>query len=223
MREKVKLLEFEKNSNIGVYLVVTNYFALCGKELSQNKRKELEELYKVPIYHFSCFGTELCGIFLSCNDTTILSPKLFFEELELLKKIAEKHNVRLFVKEHLFNTYGNSVFLGKSFAYVGENYSKEFQKELKEFLDLPVFCIKSLKFGCIGTLFREINDNLLASYDLEDEEIEKIEQHIKALTSVNSGSPFIASAIVGNKYGITIGSESSSVEIQTILENSNFL
>ena len=219
----VKLLKFERDCNIGNYLVVNDFFILCGKRLSDTKKKELEKLYNVPLYFISCFGTELCGIFLTCNSKFILSPKLFPQELRELEKITEKHRVKLLVKEHPFNTYGNMVFLASHFGCVSKEYDDEFMGGLSVELNFPIFQIKSEKFDCVGALFREVKKNIILSHELEQESIKDVKKYISGVSSVNKGSPYLASGIVGNKYGLSIGDESSSVEIQNITENFEFV
>ena len=222
MEEKVTLLEFEGNANIGLFLVVNDSFALCGRELGKTEQKNLEDLFNVPIYHLTCLGTELCGIFIAGNNTTLISPPLFDHEMHTLQNIAKKHNFTLHALKHNINTFGNTIFLGTNFISTTEQYETSFLNKLKQKTELPIFPVKEQAFECVGALFREINSKCIASQDINSFS-DKLKTKITALGSVNSGSPYIASGVVGNKNGLAIGSASSTIEIQNLVENFGFL
>ena len=65
----------------------------------------------------------------------------------------------------------------------------------------------------------------ILSNDATEDEMEELEKELKLTitpTSVNMGSPFIASGIACNKNGFIIGRASGSAEIMNALEGLGF-
>ncbi|MEC8339895.1 MAG: translation initiation factor IF-6, partial [Nanoarchaeota archaeon] len=81
MTNKVALMEFEGNANIGLFFFVNDKFAILGKQVDEKKKKEIENVLDVPVYTLQVLSTDLIGVFLSGNNEILLSPQLYEHEL----------------------------------------------------------------------------------------------------------------------------------------------
>lgn len=223
---KVSLLELENNSQIGMYLLATNDFVLCGKKnLTLEQKQSIEQILNVPLIEFSCFNTELTGIFIQVDreDKKIFIPNnLYREEFDKITQIALKYNYEIIEIHSTNNTIGNLISTTKNYLIISKEL-KHYENELKKNSNKKIFFLKDNNLHQAGALFYTVKNLTLASSGLNDEELEELEAEIQNITTINSGSVYISSGIVANSHGILIGNQSSSVEIQTVLESLEYL
>ena len=112
MENKVALLDFEGNTNIGLFMFANDKFALLGKEVDEKKKKEITSVLDVPVYTVSVMQTDLVGVFLTGNNEFILCPQIPEYEQKILVDICNEHDTKIFFLNHTLNTYGNSFCVG---------------------------------------------------------------------------------------------------------------
>ncbi len=222
MTENIALMEFESNPNIGLYIFVNDKFCIIGKNL-ENKKKEIEKILKVPIYVTSIFATDLLGVFISGNNEYLLIPKMYDYELNIFKEIEKEHKIKLIISNEILNTFGNNITFGNEQILISAKYPKKFKDKLEKETNLKIIPLKNKNYDAIGSVCAFVNGKFFISQDLEENEISDFLKFIGGIGTVNSGSNFVSSGIIGNKYGILIGSNCSTIEIQNILESLNYL
>ncbi|MFW5705005.1 MAG: hypothetical protein ACOCXG_04110 [Nanoarchaeota archaeon] len=221
--KKVSLLEFEQNPNIGLFMFANDKFCLCGKELSKEKKKEIEKILDVPVYYVSALATELVGIFITGNNDFLIIPELFDYEKKEIEKIAEKHETKIVEIPNNLNTYGNNLCVGDKEIIINSEYKKKILKTLEDKTGYKTIPLKNPEHNNAGALIIYENGKYLVSQELEEKDVKEILPKISGTGSINSGSGYLASGVVCNKNGLLIGSMSSTIEIQNIVENLNFL
>lgn len=225
-KTKVSLLELENNPQIGMYLVATDNFVLCGKKNLTNEQKQsIEQILNVPLIEFSCFNTELIGVFIQIDrvEKQIFIPEdLYEEEMAILKEIVQKYQYTLIIIDSVNNALGNLISSTKNHIIISHEL-KSNKEYIEKNTSKSTYILHNQNLHQAGTLIYSVKNLALASSGLGDEELEDLENEIENISTINSGSIYISSGIVANSYGILIGSLSSSVEIQTILESLNYL
>ena len=219
--KKISLLEFENNPNIGIYLFLNDKFCLIGKEISEEKKKEIENIIDVPIYKISILGTELIGIFLAGNNEKIFIPELLNEEYNKLKEITTEHNVEIITLNDKMNTYGNNLCVGDKEILVSKDYNNNFLKKLEKVSKLKIISIGNENFKATGALCQAIEGKYFVSQELDEKDFKPIIKKILGVGTINSGSNYISSGVIGNKNGLLIGSLSSTIEIQNLFDAFN--
>jgi translation initiation factor 6 (eIF-6) len=222
MSKNVALMEFESNPNIGLYMFANDKFCIIGKNL-ENKKKEIEKILKVPVYCLKALGTDLIGIFISGNNDYLLIPKMYTYELEEFNKIAEKEKIKLIISKDILNTFGNNTSFIDKKIIISTKYKKKFYDELKNKTNLKIIRIETKEYEAIGSICKSIKNKFFVSQELNENELKEILDDIAGIGTINSGSPYISSGVVGNINGVIIGSSSSSIEIQNILETLDYL
>jgi translation initiation factor 6 len=223
MDKQVALMDFEGNANIGIYFFANDKFALLGKDLPEKKLKDIEKTLGVPVYPLKILETEFIGIFLSGNNEILLAPELYDYERVKLNEICEKHEVKLLELKEKRNTLGNNICVGEKEILLNSEYPQVFIKELEKATKLKALTINNEEFKAMGSVMTFINGSYFISQEFTEKEVEKILDKIAGIGTVNQGSNMIASGVVGNKNGIILGSQCSSVEIQNIIESLEFL
>lgn len=220
---KVVLMEFEQNPNIGIFMFVNNKFCLLGKEVNKTKKEEIANVLQVPVYQVPVLGTELVGVFIAGNDDFLLIPDLYDHERETFESITANHDMRLYTLVDKLNTLGNNVFIGEERIFCNQFYPESFTKELEEKTGKSVTPFKDSSYEAVGTVMKYINGNYYVSQDIEEEALGELLDVISGAGTINHGSNFIASGLVGNEHGLLLGSHSTTVEIQNVVESLDFL
>lgn len=223
MTKKIILMEIETNPNIGLFIFANDKFALCPKTLKKEQLKVIEETLNVPCYQITINNSDLLGVFLAGNNDLIISPKLSKYEEENLNEICNKHEVNLIQIENKLNAFGNLIKLTEKNIIFGNEINTSLKKELEKTTKLKSINIDDTKYIGAGGILFYANQKLIASQELSEDVLNLLQKELSAITSINSGSEFIASGLIGNKNGIIIGSQSSTIEIQNIVENMDYL
>ncbi|MCA9353838.1 hypothetical protein KC842_03160 [Candidatus Nomurabacteria bacterium] len=222
MTQSIALLDLDKNPNIGLFLVANEKFCLCGYNVTEKKRKSIEKILGVPCYEVRVLGTDLCGVFLACNNDILLSPELFPHEEKVLQEICKKHEVELVCLDLRVNAIGNNLCLGDKEVLVGAETDKVALAYFKK-KKYKVHTLKNKEFEAAGSVVSFIKGKYIVSQELEEKDLKGILSKIAVVTSVNRGSPFVASGIVGTSKGLLLGSLSTTIEIQNIAEGLEYL
>ena len=216
-------MDFNGNPNIGIYIFVNNKFCLIGPEVSKEKSQEIEKTFGVPVYKISILNTELVGIFASGDDNNIFVPELFDYEREALKSICEKHECNLIELDEIKNTYGNNLCVGDNTILINAFYPEKFYKKLEK-LGYKVSIVNNKKFDSVGSTAKYLNGFFFFSQEYDEADIEEeVKDKVSGVGTINSGSNYISSGVVGNNNGVIIGSSSTSIEIQNIVESLDYL
>jgi len=223
VKKKVSLLEFENNVNIGLYMFVNDKFCLIGQEVSEEKQKQIKDILNVPVYKVSVLSTELLGVFISGNNDFILVPELNKYEFEKLEEITKKHDVKLIQLTNKLNTFGNNICVGEDEILINDEYSEKFILNLEKETKLKIIKLSHEMYRSAGAICRFVNSKYFISQELDEEDVKEILDKVAGVGTVNAGSNFVASGIIGNKFGLLLGSMSTSIEIQNIVEDLDYL
>ena len=226
MKQNVSLLELEQNTQIGLFFVASNDFVLSGKtDLKPEQKKAIEKILQVPLFEITTHNNDLVGVFLQIDrySNTIYAPKtLKKNEIKQLEDISKQFNYTLEIISSTQNTLGNLLSFTKKEVFISKEL-KEYAKEIEQKSDKHAIIIKNSEFHQAGALIYSTHNKTLASSEFSDSELESIEKYIDNISTVNNGSAYISSGIIANSFGILIGAQTTTVEIQTILETLDFL
>lgn len=226
MANNVSLLELEQNAQIGMYFLASNDFVLTGKKnLKEEQKKAIEDVLKVPLIEISAYNSEIVGVFLQIDryENKIYAPNdLRNVEISKLKEICEEYSYSLELIESVENTLGNLISFTNKAVFVSQDIKKT-KKQLEKISEKKVIILNDEDFHQAGALVYSVKGQTIASSEFKDSELEKIEDYVDNISTINNGTAYVSSGIVANDKGILIGAQSSTVEIQTILETLEFI
>ncbi|MCH8519624.1 MAG: hypothetical protein LAT82_02620 [Nanoarchaeota archaeon] len=226
MASNVSLLELENNAQIGMNFLATNDFVLCGKKnLNPEQKSSIEQILQVPLVEFLCYNTELVGVFMQVDrelKIIYVPHDLYEEEVKQLEELCKEYNYTIVQISSTNNALGNLICPTQNYL-IASFELKSNKKELEQKSQKKVYFLEDVDLHQAGALLYSVKGKTLASTGLRDEDLEELEEEIENITTTNSGSLYISSGIVANEKGILIGSLTTSVEIQTILEGLDYL
>ena len=214
---------FEGDANIGLYMFVNDKFCILGKQVHDEKRREIEEVLQVPVYNASVLGTELIGVFVSGNNDLLLTPDLYDYEMKILENITRKYEMKLIHLSSTFNTYGNNICFGNKKILLNSMYSNEFKKKLENETEHKCIIMEIEDYENIGALCIYKNLRYFLSSQITEEDAKEIASEVSGVGTVNSGSNYVSSGIVANSNGLILGLACSTIEIQNIIESLDYI
>jgi len=221
--KKISLLEFENNPNIGLYIFANDKFAIIGKEVSKEKKKEIERVLDVPVYKLTILGTDLVGVFIAGNNDLLLIPQIYDYELKNIKEICEKHGVNLLSINEKLNTFGNNMSVSDNKIIINPNFNRNFKDKLKQKTKYKIIELEVKDYENSGSICRYLNGGFFLSQEVSEHEVKKFSKEVLGVGTVNAGSNMVSSGIVGNKNGLLLGSMSTTIEIQNITESLKYI
>lgn len=222
-KKKVSLLEFENNPNIGLYMFANDKFCIIGEKLEKAKQEQIEDILQVPVYVVSTLSTSLVGVFVTGNNDYLFIPEIQNHEKEEFEKIAKKHDMKLITLTNRLNTLGNNICVGADTLIVNDEYSEKFIESIQKETKYKIIKLEHDKYKAAGAMCKYLNGKYFVSQELNEQDVYEIIKQVAGVGTVNSGSNFIASGMIGNKNGILIGSLSSTIEIQNIVESLEYI
>ncbi|MEM2115998.1 MAG: translation initiation factor IF-6 [Candidatus Woesearchaeota archaeon] len=216
------IVNFQENPAIGLYAFANNKFCLIRSGLSKNLLSKIEETLKVPVYEVSICESDLIGAYIAGNDNILLVPSIALEsEIELLKKICDKHNVNLVVLEVIENALGNNLIIGNKKILLNSDFSKREVKKIEQKTKMQVEQIKIPEISAIGSICRfNSRGGICGKYkELFSEKLEiKFEEG-----TVLHGSIFVSIGVITNNFGCILSKENTGIEIAQIDEALGFV
>lgn len=214
--KEISLFDLRGDINIGLYCRRIGESLLCGLELKDGTRERIERLLGLRVVTSTVAGTPFPGIFLLDAGDRIIAPHIIYDtEREALLKAG--FNVEVW---NAFDTaLANAVCLDGDKAII----STAAHASLREALAASEFDILELDLGEYESPGSVIipAESVLVGDAIPSEAQAAIGEFLgKQIvpTSVNRGSPFLASGIVWSDQGVLIGKESLPAEVMTITE-----
>ena len=201
---------FRASPFIGILGLATDKFALIP-DLQEKENKGLQECLEVPIINCSISSTNLIGSYCVGNSKGIIAPK-----------ITDKHEVKFLeskgIKVKLVGddlALGNLVALNDHGILASELLSKAEVKAIKEFFNLPVLHTNLSGNELVGSLTKVSNTGFVVgkASAFEVEELTKLFKVKGKITTLNYGDIFAGNSMIVNKFGVVVGSNTSSHEL----------
>ncbi len=223
MREVLRLTAYNRNSNIGVFAVANDDFAVLPVTCPGSFLSSVKGTLGVDVVKTNICGTSLVGVMAAMNNNgVLLSTHTEDREVQALKSaglevgiIGDKHTA-----------LGNLVLLNDRAAIVSELLSKGAVKAMADILDCEVVPRNLGGFKTVGSLGVATNKGALVHPLVEEEELAWLEDVLKVevdLGTVNRGIGFIKTGLIVNNDGALVGDETTGPEIVRIEDSLGYL
>lgn len=212
----MKKIDFEKNSQIGTYCILTNTYCLVGPSINRSFYSAIEEVLKVPIIETTIntiknVGTLAVGnkfglvVAETCTDAEFLHIRNSLPENVKLRRVGDR-----------FNAFGNTVICNDYIALVHPEISDETIQILKEVLNVKVIKISIGDRALVGTYSAMNNVGMLVHPFVSSEEIDELNRvtGLRVIAgSVDNGMDSVGKSLLINDYTGFVGRASSNVEV----------
>lgn len=204
-------LSFHRDPNIGLFSISSDSFCLVNRFVKKKDAKTLENALKVPVHITSVLGTGLIGIFAAGNSKGIvISDRIYSEEIEEMQR-----NFDVLVLETKHTAMGNLVLANEKGCLISRDLEKH-RKDIRDFLGVDTRVGTIGGMDLVGSLADCNSNGCLAHKMITAKEIklvEKIMDVAVAKGALNSGNPWISSAVLVNNRGLVYGDLTTGPEI----------
>ena len=206
-------------SNIGIYAFTTNNYTIVPPTTSEGNVRILKECLKSEIIRTCIYGTRLIGVFGVANSNGIVLPSFVSNiEVAAIKDVLPVNVVRI---ESKITAFGNLVLVNDNGGIASEILLEEegLLNKISEVLDIELVTGKIGGLQYVGSAAVATNKGALVHPMLRDEERELLKDVLKVnidVGTINGGYPLVASGILANDHGVTIGNLTTGPEIMII-------
>ena len=210
---EIELIDFLGNIHIGIAFLSTEKYAF----LPQNTPTHLQDIVsrvldvKTTIISENIIGSLGIGNSFGFVVSNVISP-------EVLKKIKQIE-LPIYQSSEFF-AFGNVVLANDHAGVISPIVPPSIRKEISDTLNIPLEAKTIAHSDLVGSLAYVTNYGGLFTPLANEEEVTELKEilHLRevGVGSVNKGSEFVASGIIGNTNGILIGRETTGIEIMEI-------
>ncbi len=206
----IERYNYRGEPNIGFYATITPSQAIYPPDF---KRKDF---FDADYAETHIARTRLVGLFTAGNSNCILVPDTVTDR-EISK--LEDSQVNFHVLESRENALGNMILANDKGAVISDKLS-EHKEEIEDALEVPVEIGKVAGLPNPGVCGAANAHGVLLHREATEEEAEKIRDALKVedvdIGTVNLGSPYIGSGLIGNDENLLLGEDTTGPEIGRI-------
>ncbi|MFB6292204.1 MAG: translation initiation factor IF-6 [Candidatus Nanohaloarchaea archaeon] len=206
----IQRYNYRGDTNIGFYATVAGEQAVFPRDF---KRKEV-----FPKKHavVNVSRTRLVGLFTGGNSNCILFPSNITERE---RDQLDESGIDYMVLEATENALGNLILVNDRGALISEKLS-DHREEIEEALDVHAEVGEVAGLPGPGVCAAANNRGALLHREATEEEAEKVREVLDVeevdIGTINMGSPYIGSGLVGNDDNILVGEDTTGPEIGRI-------
>ena len=202
------------NASIGVYSLATDKMAIVPSQVSEAKARKLEEWLKVKVIRTTIGASVLVGSLAHANSKGIVLPH-FMREKEI-QAIKSNPDLNIALMETKKTAYGNLILANDHGAVVDPRLKKKDVKQIEDTLDVETVPGEIAGMPYVGSLATATNKGVLTHPLLKEEEQKLLKDVLKVqvdVGTINCGIPYVASGLLGNKYGAVVGQLTTGPEL----------
>lgn len=210
---EIEFVDFLGSIHIGVKMLCTENIALLPINTPSHLKKLAQSLLNVEITQVS---DDIIGSLVVGNSFgSVVSNVISSEVLNQIKST----DLSIYQSSEFF-AFGNVVLANDFGGLISPIIPPKIRKEISDTLNIPLETRTIANSDLVGSLAFVTNYGGLFTPLASEEEIFEIKEilHLQqvGVGSINKGSEFVASGIVGNTKGILIGRETTGLEVMEI-------
>jgi len=210
----IERYNYRGDPNIGFNATVTPAYAIYPPEFKSkdffNKEKSLETFIG---------RTRLVGLFTAGNSNCLLLPQ---NVTDRERSKLEESDIPFRTLETRENALGNLILANDKGALISEKLSDQ-KEEIAEALDVDVEVGEVAGLPGVGACGVANNHGVLIHREATEEEAETAKRVLQVenvdIGTINLGSPYMGSGVVGDDENILVGEDTSGPEVGRIDRN----
>lgn len=194
------------SASIGVYSLTNDRMIIVPPQVPKAEAQKLEEWLKTRVVRTSVGESVLIGALACANSNGIILPHFVREEE--VQVIKSTFDINIAVMETKKTAYGNLILANDYGAIVDPRLKGKDVKKIADTLDVEAVPGEIAGLPYVGSLAIATNKGVLAHPLLKEEEqkvlMDVLKVHVDVGT-VNCGIPYVATGLIGNRYGAVAG------------------
>jgi translation initiation factor 6 len=216
--------DFEGDSNVGAYGIVTDSFVFTSSNMSEKGLDTIERTFNIPLIQSTIATIDAVGLVSVATSNGILVPyTISDDELEQIKTAAEVNVDWLDDKN---TALGNIIVANDNGAMCHPDFDFKSRQKISDTLGVEVVPGSIAKLPIVGANTVATNNGAIVHPLATEGEIELLAQLLKVeveVGTVNRGSPFASLGVLANIDGMIAGTETTGVELAHISQVLGFV
>lgn len=205
------------NPNVGVYVIITDKFAIVPRTLMKSVIKSIERFVEVPVIATDLGQSRLIGLFGAANSNGMCVPPFIMEgELNFLKQELQ---IPIESIQTELTALGNNILCNDKLAILNPEFDGANQKRIADILGVEVISGKIANWSTVGSAAVATNKGLLLPANCNKEEIYRLQEVFgipASIGTINGGVPLIGSGLRANSNGAIAGASSTGPELARV-------
>ncbi|MDH5418922.1 MAG: translation initiation factor IF-6 [Candidatus Bathyarchaeota archaeon] len=202
------------SASIGVYSLATDKMLIFPPQFPETKAQKVGEWLKVKVVGTTIGKSVLIGALACANSNgMVLSPFAQEKEIEAVKSASD---INVTVMNTKKTAYGNLILANDYGAIVDPRLGKRDVTRIGDTLGVEVVAGEIAGLPYVGSLAAATNKGVLAHPLLKEEEQKILKDVLKVhvdVGTINCGIPYVATGLIGNKYGAVAGFMTTGPEL----------
>ncbi len=194
------------SASIGVYSLATDDMVIIPPLVPETKVQRVGEWLKVKVVKTAIGKSVLIGALACANSNGIVLPHYADKkEIEAIKSASDLNVTVMNTKK---TAYGNLILANDYGAVVDPRLGRNDGTKIEDTLGVEVMTGEIAGLPYVGSLATATNKGVLAHPLLREEEQRILKDVLKVhvdVGTINCGIPYVATGLIGNKYGAVIG------------------
>jgi len=183
-------------------------------QFSETKAQKVGEWLKIEVVGTTVGKSVLIGALACANSNGIVLPHFTQEkEIEAIKSVSDLNVTVMNTKK---TAYGNLILANDYGAVVDPRLGKRDVTKIEDTLGVEVVAGEIAGLPYVGSLATATNKGVLTHPLLREEEQKILKDALKVhvdVGTINCGIPYVATGLIGNKYGAVAGFMTTGPEL----------
>ncbi|MHA1214312.1 MAG: translation initiation factor IF-6 [Candidatus Hodarchaeales archaeon] len=210
---EIELIDYLGSIHIGVAMLITEEFAFVPNNIPESLKRIIQRVTQTKILEIS---ENIIGSLMVGNSKGLVVSNVISQEV--LNQI-KKSGLPVYQSPEFF-AFGNVILANDFGGIISPIVPPSIRKNIAETLDVPIETKQIANSDLVGSLAFVTNHSGLFTPLAEEKEITEIKKILQlketGVGSVNKGSEFVASGLLGNSKGLLVGKETTGIEIMEI-------
>ncbi len=210
--------DYQGDINLGFHGIVSESFSVVAPGFNRAEVFGTKKVFE----GLRISNTDLIGLFAAGNSEGIILPNIVSDHE---KKLLEKNDINYMVIDSKHTAIGNLVLVNDKGCLISE-VLEPFREEISDFFGVPVETGVLAGTGMVGSAGFVTEKGLLVHREAEREELEIAEKVLGVkgdIGTVNFGSPYVGTGIIGNSKAVMVGNNTTGPETARIDKALGFL
>ncbi|MFW9768889.1 MAG: translation initiation factor IF-6 [Candidatus Thorarchaeota archaeon] len=216
--------DFEGDSNVGAYGIVTDSFVFTSSNMSEKGLDTIERTFNLPLVQSTIATLDAVGLVAVATSNGILVPyTISDDELEQIKTASD---INVDWLDDKMTALGNIIITNDNGAMCHPDFSFKSRQKISDTLGVEVVPGSIAKLPIVGANTIATNKGAIVHPLATEGEIELLAQLLKVeveVGTVNRGSPFTSLGVLANIDGMIAGTETTGVELAHISQVLGFV
>ncbi len=225
---ELKKITYFNNPWIRTFFALNDTLAFVPLDAKQLVFSKMSVVFEgIDIQPISIASSSIIGIYTVMNNNGIVMPNILEEkEKEIIKGIARKHDLNLYLSNTKWNGFGNNLVLNNKAGICSTKLSRTEINKISDVLGVELVPLDIAGYKTPGSIIIANDNGFGIHFRIEPDDYKSVEEILKVKgkrCTVNFGSGFVGIGVLHNGKSYMVGNTTTPFEMGAIEEALGFI